>query len=133
MVKAPPPAGRASKSALVSTASLLATLIFALHSPANAASEIEESPADKRVFHVETRLEVNGTLETALQGGKAQGHELSVNATLDYRERRLSGTGRDAKALRSLRRYDQAKVVIKIDDQTTSTMLADPVRTIVAQ
>src|SRR5262245_8707072 len=103
MLKAPPTAGRHRQRALVTFVLLPAAIFLAVNSRVTAATKIEEPPGDKRVFQVETRLEVKGTLETALQGGKALEHKLSVNAGLDYRERRLSGTGRDAKALRSLR------------------------------
>src|SRR5262245_47138943 len=84
---------------------LFVTALCNTVSQASAATRLEEAETDKRVFNVKWRLEVNGKLETALQGGKAQGHDLSVSAAFDYRERRLSGTGRDAKTLRSLRYY----------------------------
>jgi hypothetical protein len=111
----------------------LAGLVALPAGPAFAADTLEEPAADDRVFEVEHRLEVKGTLETALQGGKAQAHPLSVSAGFDYRERRLTGTGRDAEAFRSIRSYDLAKAAFQVDKEEMSSILDDALRIVVAQ
>src|SRR4051812_12563102 len=86
-------------------AALAALLIAAPVSAVVAAHTLSEPASDARVFKVSCRLNVDGTLETALRGGKAQEHKLAVKAEIDYAERRLPGAGRDAQALRSARYY----------------------------
>src|SRR3990172_7008155 len=94
---------------------------------------LEEPSGDARVFRVEGRQEVKGQLDTPTGDGKAVAHDLTVSATLKYLERRLSGTGRDAEALRSLRHFDEAGARILVDGQLTSSRLRNERRLLVAQ
>jgi hypothetical protein len=94
---------------------------------------LEEPNGDARVFRVEVRPEVKGQLDTATGDGKAVAHDLTVTATLKYLERRLSGTGRDAESLRSLRHYEEAGARIEVDQQLTSSRLREGRKLLVAQ
>jgi hypothetical protein len=105
---------------------VLFSLTAFLHANRVSAAYILEEPAsDSRVFSVNSRLEVSGQLETAVGGGKAVALKLKVNASHKYRERRLTGTGRDAEAFRSLRDYDDAAAKIEVDQQITSARLPE--------
>ncbi len=94
---------------------------------------LDEPVTQTRVYHVSNRLEVSGWLETAVGQGKAKALPLKVNADHDYLERRLSGTGREAAALRSLRHYRRCSVKIEVDKRVTSLRLRDGRRQIVVQ
>lgn len=94
---------------------------------------LAEPADDARVFRVELRPEVKGQLDTSTGDGKLLAHDLAVQATLRYLERRLSGTGRDAEAFRSLRKYEDADAQINVSKQLTSSRLRDDRRLIVAQ
>jgi len=92
------------------------------------------APADDaRVFSVTSRVTVDGQLQTALGGGKAQALKLHVDASFQHRERRLPGTGRDAAALRALRMYSRADAVITVSQQRLSERLRPARRLIIAQ
>ena len=94
---------------------------------------LTEPVAEQRVYHVDSSLTVTGHLETVVGPGKSQTLDLAVKARHLYLERRLSGTGRDAAALRSLRRYEQSVSAVKVDKQSTSSRLRGGRRSIVAQ
>lgn len=106
-----------------------------LTTPAVAAEThtLVEPVTDDRIFSIQTRLEVNGDLQTAAGDGKAIGLSLNVKGKLDYRERRLPGTGRNAAALRTLRYYDAAEATINVSRQTTFSRLREQRKLIVAQ
>ncbi len=94
--------------------------------------ELRESAETGRVFRVEIQPKVKGELDTATGDGKAVAHEITVVASLKYLERRLSGTGRDAESLRSLRHYDDADARIEVSRQLTVSRLRNERRLIVA-
>lgn len=112
------------------------TLLALFPSPGAAADDVyrlEEPATDRRPFNVAVRMTVNGHVEFALGGGKSTTSPLEAEATIGYRERRLSGTGRDAQALRSLREYDKPEARIKIGDRLNFNRLRSDRRTVVAQ
>ena len=94
---------------------------------------LEEPVTDRRPFNVSIRMTVAGEVEFALGDGKSAKQPLEVEATVGYRERRLSGTGRDAQALRSLREYDKPQARIKIGERLNFNRLRSDRRTVVAQ
>ena len=92
---------------------------------------LEES-AEPGVFQVHAELAVEGKLKTAAKD-KTVDLDLAAEATFDYRERRLSGAGRDAASLRSLRQYDKAEASITVNRNRTFSELAKAHQVIVAQ
>ena len=116
-------------------AGLLAGVVgIAPASPSFAESyTLSEAVGDSRVFRVESHVDVQGQLETATGKDKAVSIKLDVGATQIFLERRLSGTGRGAQALRSLRSYRQAEARIEAGDNIASSRLRDSRRAIVAQ
>jgi len=94
---------------------------------------IAEPAGDTRVFSVDVLPRVAGHLETAAGDGKAVAHKLDINAALRYRERRLSGAGRDAEAFRALRHYREAEARVAVGQQITSSRLRDQRRMMVAR
>ncbi|MEX0717369.1 MAG: hypothetical protein WD066_12315, partial [Planctomycetaceae bacterium] len=91
-------------------------------------------PAESgRVFEVRSELSVEGKIEVALGGGRSETHPLDVEADLRYLERRLSGTGRDARTLRSLRQYTRAGSKIVVDKETSFYRLRPELARVVAQ
>ena len=93
---------------------------------------LEEKPTDERTFSVASQLQVKGQLQTSIGGGKAIGLKLRADAGFQFRERRLTGTGRDAQSLRSIRYYDTAAATIKVNDQSTRMQLNPRRRMVVA-
>ncbi|MCH7989358.1 MAG: hypothetical protein IID46_09455, partial [Planctomycetes bacterium] len=111
-------------------------LFTSLFAPSICSAEkimLTESATDARVFSVKAKLTVTGHLKTP-QGDNTF-HELPLNvaAQLNYLEKRLTGTGRNAKALRSLRSYQHADATITVQKQITASRLSDQRRLIVAQ
>lgn len=94
---------------------------------------LKEANSESRIEAVEIRVSVAGTAEFAVEKGKSLTHPITADAVLKYRERRLQGAGRDAQALRALRRYDALQADIKVGGQLTSSRLSDDRRLIVAQ
>ena len=109
------------------------SLAALLPADARAAHQLRESPTDRRIFDVGSRLEVKGQVETSVGEGKSTAHTLHVTAAFRYRERRMSGTGRDAETLRSLRDYNDAEARIEVGGEFTSSRLRDNRRSIVAR
>lgn len=123
----------AGKLQLAAGLFLLLTAMLSPAAQAEATFTLQESPHDTRVFDVEATVRVKGTLEAALGGGKSVKLDLQAQAAIASQERRLTGTGRDALALRALRSYEQARSEITVDKQTTFSRLAGGGRLIVAQ
>lgn len=92
--------------------------------------ELKEHPTDPRVCAVSAKLDVAGKLFP--QPGEKNALKLTVAGQFGYAERRLAGTGRDAEAYRAVRRYDEAKVRIEVGDQSSSRLLREMARLIVA-
>jgi len=95
--------------------------------------EFSEPINDARTFHVDSTIKVDGQLETAVKSGKSRTLKLDVEGKLQYLERRLPGTGRDAEALRSLRYYESATANIDVQGQKTFARGRDKHRMIVAE
>ncbi|VAX41837.1 hypothetical protein MNBD_PLANCTO02-1673 [hydrothermal vent metagenome] len=115
---------------------LVATVGLLLLSPLLAQAKkysLEEKADDGRVFAVEGKMTVSGELKTAAREQKVITMPLKVKANLYYQERRLSGTGRDAKALRSLRYYERAAAEIKVAKQVSFKQLSSTHQLLVAQ
>lgn len=93
-------------------------------------SEIKEEPNDSRVFTISARLDVAGKVFP--QPGPKNALKLQVAGQFGYAERRLAGTGRDAEAFRTVRRYDEAKAQIEVGDQPSQRALREAARLIVA-
>lgn len=97
--------------------------------------QLAESPTDPRVFRVVSQLNVAGdALTSSNRSGKgaAVKMKLAVEARFAYHERRLGGAGRDEKAFRSIRFYDQAASRVVVSDKQTTYALRDAVRMLVA-
>jgi len=95
--------------------------------------EFQEPAQDSRTFNVDSTIKVKGQLETAIKSGQARSLELDVDGKLQYLERRLPGTGRDAEAFRSLRYYETATATIDVQGQKTYARGSDKHRLIVAE
>ncbi|WP_298869186.1 hypothetical protein [uncultured Gimesia sp.] len=95
--------------------------------------EFSEPIKDSRTFNVNSTIKVEGQLETAIKSGKARSLKLDVEGKLQYLERRLPGTGRDAESLRSLRYYESATAKIDVQGQKTYARGRDKNRMIVAE
>lgn len=95
--------------------------------------EFKKPPQDTRTFNVNSTVKVEGQLETAIQTGKARSLKLDVEGKIQYLERRLPGTGRDAEALRSVRYYELATAKIDVQGQKTFARGRDKHRLIVAE
>ena len=111
-------------------------LCTALCAPSICSAEkilLTESASDARVFSVKVKLTVTGHLKTPQGDNTFHKLPLDVSAQLNYLEKRLTGTGRNAKALRSLRSYTHADVTITVQKQITASRLSDQHRLIVAQ
>jgi hypothetical protein len=102
--------------------------------PAAAAEKftLKESSAEGQIELLETRVSVSGTAQFAIEKTKSVSHPISAEATLKYRERRLPGAGRDAEALRGLRRYEDLQSEIRVAEHVTTTRLREDRRLIVA-
>ncbi len=95
--------------------------------------EFKEPAQDSRTFKVKSSISVKGQLETAVDAAKARSLTLDVDGKLEYLERRLPGTGRDAEAFRSLRYYETATATIDVQGQKTYARGSDRHRLIVAE
>lgn len=95
--------------------------------------KFSEPVKDTRTFNVNSTIKVEGQLETAIKSGKARSLKLDVKGKLQYLERRLPGTGRDAGAFRSLRYYESATAEIDVQGQKTFARGRDKHRMIVAE
>ncbi len=112
-----------------------AAIVFCSAITANAADSVmlDEPASDARVHAVSEELNVTGKLRTTAGGGKVFALNLDVKAQFVFRERRLTGAGRDAESLRSLRHYDKASATIKVEQQSTTSRLNPQRNRIVAQ
>ncbi len=113
---------------------VLVMMFFA--SPLAAMAEkysLTEQADDGRVFGVQFNGTVEGKLKTAASKGKVITMPLKVKANLYFHERRLSGTGRNAETLRTLRYYERAAAEIDVADQINFNQLSSTHKLIVAQ
>lgn len=119
---------------LYSWAGLFVLLIAGVAKPVVSAEEytLEESPANGLVYRVSAEVDVRGKLQTTASKEKTLDLDLAVEASFDYRERRLPGAGRDAEALRSLRQYRQAQAAITVNKNRSFSSLSNTDSLIVA-
>jgi hypothetical protein len=122
---------RPSPGRLLLAASLVAA--FPLCALAAGPYTLKEPPADSRIESVEINVKVSGKAEFAIDKGQFLSHPIVAEASLKFRERWLPGAGRDAEALRSLRRYDSITNEIKVADHATRSQLSADRRLIVVQ
>ena len=93
---------------------------------------LEEPATDVRVRHVEMQVIIDGKIVTSAGGGKTVSHDLDAQAAYRFRERRLTGAGRDAEAYRSVREYEQASTRTKISDEVSTLSMPARMRVIVS-
>lgn len=122
-----PPAPRHSSRAVVHVISALLGLNALLAFPgflrADTKLQLQESDSPSRAYQVETRVELDGKLQTSAGGGKAVSLPLKGTARFGFYSRPLPAAGRNEKALRSLRWYSKAVADIEVSGQTMSTRL----------
>lgn len=94
--------------------------------------ELKEDPTDSRIFQLTGGLEAKGKIYTRAADGKAAPRDLNVDYKFDYFERRLTGIGREAQSLRTIRSYEKAKAKIAVGEQTTFAQLRDNVRLVIS-
>jgi hypothetical protein len=90
--------------------------------------ESQHQPGDCTL--IEALLEVGGDL-TIIDGDDKQSVPMSVVGTIRYHERLLAGAPADLNSLRSVRQYETAEAVIKIDKGGLKSQLSPERRTIV--
>lgn len=78
------------------------------------AIELTEPESDARVRSVRSHVQVTGEQMTPDGGGKVIPLKLSLDAQYRFLERRLSGAGRDAESLRTVRLYRFANSDIEV-------------------
>jgi hypothetical protein len=106
---------------------LLLTCAAVVSFPAVAAAqtfEIDEPVTDARVFSVRQTMTLAGKLKAPLPGGKSIPLDMKGTVTQSFRERRLEGRGRDAKAYRMLRSYASARLQVAVGGEKTEKTLS---------
>lgn len=98
--------------------------------PRVALQEPSESP---RIVRVTGDATATGQAQTPQASGKAIALKSEINAKWEYHEVRLSSSGRDGEAYRSLRQYGPLDVRVQIAEQVTIPKLRDSMRLIVAE
>lgn len=94
--------------------------------------DLKEDATDARVFQVTGSLQARGKVYTRAVNGTAEARNLVVDFPFSYLERRLTGIGREAQSLRTIRYYEKAKAQITVGEQITSAQLRDGLRLVVA-
>lgn len=115
---------------------ILVAMAATLFSPAFAPAqtyELDEPVTDSRVFSVRQSMKLTGTLRAPLPGGKSIPLDMKGTVTQSFRERRLEGLGRDAKAYRMLRSYASARLRVTVGGEKTEKALKAASRLMVAQ
>lgn len=97
------------------------------------AYSLSEPTTDARIKAVTMQVAIGGKVITSAGGGKELSHDLNASAEYRFRERRLTGAGRDAEAYRSLREYERAAVRTTISKQVSSQSLPASVSLIAVQ
>ncbi|MFO1023494.1 MAG: hypothetical protein U0903_22785 [Planctomycetales bacterium] len=108
-------------------------LVTASFLPAADRVRLAEPAKSTRVVHTTGTASASGSSQTPQAQGKSVALKLGVKANWDYREIRLPGTGRDAEAYRSLRKYDSAEARIEVAEQITNPRLRRQTNLIVAE
>lgn len=94
---------------------------------------IREPVKDNRSFQVEVQVHAKGTLKTPSREKKPTDLPLELQASMKYRERRLPSAGRDDRAWRSFRMYEQATSAVNVKDQRTNLKISPQVHQLVAE
>lgn len=104
---------------------LVAALMLAGGGPGQAAETytLSEPSTDARLKAVQMQVEIGGQVITSAGAGKELTHDLRATAEYRFRERRLTGAGRDAEAYRSLREYERAAVRTSISNEVSTSSL----------
>jgi hypothetical protein len=93
--------------------------------------ELDEPVTDSRVFAVRQSMKLTGKLKAPLPGGKSIPLDMKGTAKQSFRERRLEGLGRDAKAYRVLRSYSSAHLRVVVGGEKTDKSLSSTSRLMV--
>lgn len=126
------PAGQARWIRSVALACLCGACVISSSVWAAGKIEIKEDATDPRTFQVTGGLDAKGKVYTRASDGKAAPRDLNVDYKFGYLERRLTGIGREAQSLRTIRYYENAKAQIAIGEQVTYAQLREGVRLVVA-
>lgn len=94
--------------------------------------ELKEDTVDPRVFQVSGTMLARGKVYTRAANGSADPRNLNVDFQFNYLERRLTGIGREAQSLRTVRHYEKAKAQIGVGEQVTYAQLRETMRLVVA-
>ena len=89
-------------------------------------------PIASTVSDVNVTVDINGHFLTSGDGGAIK-LELQSKAAYNFLERRIEGSGREAKTLRSLRHYKSAQTESTVGTKRTKTQIPDSLRTLVAR
>ena len=93
---------------------------------------LEETFPDARVYRTRVDVSTTGKVLTSALGGKTQEFDLRGSAVLRYHEQRLPPAGRDARALRAIRVFEEAEVRSDVGGHTTEIRLPENAGTIVS-
>lgn len=99
---------------------------------AEEAIQLAEGFPDDRTYLVEIQVATKGQVRTSKVGGESHELDLDSAAEFGFRCRRLPPAGRDARALRSVRAFSQARVETDIGSHKTEIRLPQEARLIVA-
>jgi hypothetical protein len=126
--------GRSACRAATWVAAFVVQLGFAPAYAAEKTVALKEAAGSSAVTSVAAKLAVDGSLRPEAAAGKtAEAIPLKVRAEFKFRERRVGGTGRDARALRAVRYYEKARATINVGKRETTPRLDPDRRLIVAQ
>ncbi|MCA8983475.1 MAG: hypothetical protein KDA76_06930 [Planctomycetaceae bacterium] len=94
---------------------------------------LREQVNDPRTYRIAVQVQAKGKLKTPVKELAAAELPLDVLARMSYLERRLPAAGREDRAWRSLRHYEQAGSKIVVKEQTTQLQLSPHVREVVVE
>lgn len=94
---------------------------------------LRDDVTDARTYRVTTKVTVTGDVKTQKTGGQVDSRPLKVEATFQFDERRLAGTGRGEKAYRAVRWFESARSEIRNGEQVSYGTMRPTVPLIVAQ
>ncbi|MGQ0637382.1 MAG: hypothetical protein ACT4QC_22480 [Planctomycetaceae bacterium] len=92
--------------------------------------DLSEAAADSRIFATQVNLNVTGKVHPV--PGPDRALPLKVTGEFSFDERRLPGAGRQARALRAVRYYDDARAALDAGGELSHVLLRDEVRLVVA-
>ena len=96
-------------------------------------ADLSEAVPGQQAYRVQTTVKVDGQVQTTKSDGQVVPLKLDVDSQYTYRERRLSGIGRDAQTLRSVRKYEVAKARIQVAEQVSTPRARETVSLLVAE